>query len=123
MPVTKESRIKRERTKLRKLLQDVDPDRLKAADKLIGNVAFMAVTLEDLQDHINEHGCVSEYQNGENQWGTKRSPEADMYASLMQRYLPAMKQLMDLLPDAPAAGAKPGDALMDWVNGGDRGSA
>lgn len=113
-------RIKREKTKLRRLLRDVEPDRLKAAGKLIDNVAFMSITLEDLQDHINLNGCVSEYQNGENQWGTKKSPEAEVYASLMQRYLPAMKQLVDLLPITPApTGNRPGAALLGYINGDD----
>lgn len=118
---TKEQRIRRERTKLRRLLRCVDADRLKAVDKLIDRCAFLSVTMEDLEDHINEHGCVSEYQNGENQWGTKKSPEAEVYASLMQRYLPAMKQLVDLLPEPPKIPA--GAALPPWVAGGSGGGA
>ena len=117
--VERAKRIRAEKTKLRRLLKDVDRDRLKAVDKLVGNVAFMSVILDDLQTHIALHGCVSEYQNGENQWGTKKSPEAEMYVSLMQRYLPAVKQLVELLPELPKGGPKEGDALMDWV--GNRG--
>lgn len=114
-------RIKREKTRLRRLLKDADPDRLKAIDVLIGNVAFMGVTLQDLQDHINREGINCTYQNGENQWGEKKSPEAEYYASLMQRYLPAMKQLIELLPAAPTL-PREGDPLLEWT-GGNRGRA
>jgi hypothetical protein len=112
----KARRIRLERSKLRRLLRDIDPDRLKAVDKLVGNLAFMSVTLEDLQDEINLNGVTSKYQNGENQWGEKKSPEAEYYAQLLQRYLPAMKQLIDLLPEGDPK-KKQGDPLMDWVNG------
>lgn len=32
----------------------------------------MSITLENLQKTINENSVISEYQNGENQWGTKK---------------------------------------------------
>jgi hypothetical protein len=68
------------------------------AKSLIANAAFMAITLQDLQDEINANGVVSKYQNGENQWGTKQSPEASTYISLVNRHNAVMKQLLDLLP-------------------------
>jgi hypothetical protein len=117
----KQKRIRREKTKIRRLLKSVDKDRLAAAGRLIDAVAFMSVTLEDLQQAINQDGCVSRYQNGENQWGTKKSPEVEVYTNMMQRYLPAMKQLLDLLPDgppAPPAGqpGPPGSRVRDYAN-------
>ena len=61
----------------------------------------MTVTLEDLQETINREGAVSEYQNGENQWGTKKSPEVEIYNTMIKNHMTIIKQLSDLLPKAP----------------------
>ncbi len=58
---------------------------------------FMSITLADLQKKINEEGVVSEYQNGENQFGTKKSPEVEIYNIMIKNYMTAIKQLTDLL--------------------------
>lgn len=96
--LTKEKKIKKELAKLKKILADIDEDRKKAVEKLIGNVAFMAVTLDELQDAINEKGCIEEYQNGNNQFGYKESSEIKVYNSLIKNYTTSMKQLLDQLP-------------------------
>lgn len=114
--LTKEARIKSEKTRLRRRFADIGKDKLTTVEKLIDRVAFLTVTMEDLEEALNENGCVSTYQNGENQWGTKKSPEAELYG-MMQRYLPAMKQLLDLLPEATQP--KASDPLMDFMNGDD----
>jgi hypothetical protein len=96
----KDRRVKEEKERLRAILKDleIDSQRMDIAKSLIANAAFMAITLQDLQDEINANGVVSEYQNGENQWGTKQSPEASTYISLVNRHNAVMKQLIDLLP-------------------------
>ena len=67
--------------------------------KHIENLAFMIVILEDLQMSIMENGVVSEYRNGENQFGTKQSPEVMTYLSMVGNYNKLVKQLSDLLPE------------------------
>ena len=77
----KEKRIKKEIARLRKNWQEkgkqideITKKMLDFADPLIKNLAFMTVTMIDLKDQINEEGCVVEYKNGENQYGTKKKP-------------------------------------------------
>jgi hypothetical protein len=70
----------------------------KVVKSLIENASFMAITLQDLQEVINQKGVVSEYQNGENQWGTKKSPEVEVYNSMTKNHTQIMKQLADLIP-------------------------
>lgn len=65
---------------------------------LIENAAFMTVTLEDLQESIKKNGITIEYQNGANQWGTKKSPEAEMYNTMIKNLSTITKQLSDLVP-------------------------
>ncbi|OPZ91541.1 MAG: hypothetical protein BWY74_01945 [Firmicutes bacterium ADurb.Bin419] len=94
----KERRISEEIKKLNRIFTKIDPKTKKAIHSLIENAAFMAVTLEDLQNQINANGVVSEYQNGENQWGTKKSPEVEIYNTMIKNHVTVLKQLTDLLP-------------------------
>lgn len=95
----KEKRISKEVARLKKLFKDVPKDAMNAVMALIKNAAFMTVTLEDLQENINEHGVISEYQNGENQWGTKKSPEVEIYNTMIKNLTSVIKQLSDLIPE------------------------
>ena len=115
--LTKDERIKTEIKKLKQTFEDLEIDsrKMQVAESLIKNAAFMAVTLEDLQAEINENGVVSTYQNGENQWGTKQSPEAQTYISLINRYNSVMKQLIDLLPEEKQKKAV--DEFDEFING------
>jgi nicotinic acid mononucleotide adenylyltransferase len=94
----KVARLNEEIKRLNKILSKVDKKTKKAVHSLIENAAFMAITLEDLQQHINRHGTVTEYQNGENQWGTKKSPEVEIYNTMIKNHMAVMKQLTDLIP-------------------------
>ena len=109
----KVKRIKKELTKLKKLFKDLDGDTMETVISLIRNAAFMIVTLEDLQETINIIGCVSEYQNGENQFGTKKSPEVEIYNTMIKNHMSIIKQLSDLLPKAPPAGV--GDDFENFI--------
>lgn len=99
MDLAKDKRIKTERQRLDRIFADIDEKRRGTVQSLMNNAAFMAVTLEDLQAQINENGVVSEYQNGENQWGTKKSPEVEIYNTMIKNYTAIIKQLTDLLPE------------------------
>ena len=96
--ISKVERISEEIKKLDKLFKDVDPKIKKAANSLIENAAFMSITLEDLQKKINKDGVISKYQNGANQWGTKKSPEVEIYNTMIKNHMSVIKQLTDLLP-------------------------
>lgn len=95
----RDERIKKEFTKLKRLLTDIPKDKANSVESLLRNAAFMSITLDDLQDKINEIGVVSEYQNGQNQWGTKKSPEVEVYNAMIKNYMGVIKQLTDLIPN------------------------
>ena len=98
MKETKLERIENEIKRLNRLIVKVDVKMKKAVKSLIENLAFMSVTLQDLQHNINLNGVLSEYQNGESQWGTKKSPEVEIYNVMIKNHIVAMKQLQDLIP-------------------------
>ncbi|MBM7624772.1 hypothetical protein [Sporohalobacter salinus] len=106
----KDKRVKEEIERLKNIFRDLglDEKKIEAVNSLIENTAFMAVTLEDLREKINKNGCVSKYQNGENQWGTKQSPEAKTYNQMLKNHLSVTKQLTSLLPEKKQKEAKDG---------------
>jgi hypothetical protein len=99
--LSKDEKIKKEIKRLNAIFRHIDPKLKKTVLSLIENAAFMAVTLTELQYHINEHGVTVEYQNGENQWGTKKSPEVEIYNTMIKNHVTIMKQLADLVPKQP----------------------
>lgn len=111
-----QTRLKRAREELDSVFAGLDEKRRKTVDKLLDNAAFMAVQLEDLRAVIQENGVVSEYQNGENQYGTKKSPEVEVYLSMIKNYTAIINSLCAMLPgESPSA-----NALLEFVTKGGR---
>lgn len=94
----KNKKICKEIKRLREIFADLDKNKLQTVANLIENAAFMSVTLAELQDTINEEGCTCEYQNGENQFGWKKSPEVEIHIAMTKNYTAVIKQLVDLVP-------------------------
>ncbi len=95
---TKENRIRRKRAELLKIFSTLDVNKLKTVLPLIDRAAFMAVELEDLEIKLREEGWVEEYQNGQNQFGRKKSANADVYLSMSKNLTSIVKQLLDVVP-------------------------
>ena len=107
-------RKSKELTKLKRIFKDIEPDKAKIVENLISNAAFMAESLEELQEAIREKGFVEEYHNGANQSGVKKCSEVEIYNTMIKNYASVIKQLLDLLP----SGSKPeGDELLDFISG------
>lgn len=96
--IAKDLEIKKEIKKINILFKDLDKNVKRTVESLIQNAAYMAVTLKELQETLNTNGLISEYQNGENQWGTKKSPEVEIYNTMVKNYISAMKAINDFLP-------------------------
>ncbi len=98
MNIEKDKKIKAEIKRLSSILKNIDQDKKKGAKSLIENAAFMSITLKELQETINIKGVVSEYQNGANQWGSKKSPEIEIYNTMVKNHMAIMRQLIELTP-------------------------
>lgn len=96
--ITKDQKIKREAARLKRVFRDLDKNKLQTVESLIRNAAFMAVSLEELQEIINRDGYIVEYQNGENQRGTKQSDEVKTHIAMTKNHASIIKQLCDLVP-------------------------
>lgn len=78
---------------------------------LIENLVFIEGQLGQLQEEIRAKGVVSQYQNGENQWGTRKSPEVDVYNSLLKNYITGIKLLNEMFGEQ----IQPEDELMRFL--------
>ena len=90
--LTKEEKIKREFSRLKRIFKDLDKNKLQTVESLIKNAAFMAVSLEELQEIINEEGYTVEYQNGANQSGTKQSDAVKTHIAMTKNHAAIIKQ-------------------------------
>lgn len=108
---TKEQRIKAELRTLKKMTEGMDKNRKHLALKEAERIAFMTVTLEDLERQINEEGCVEEYQNGRNQSGCKTTAAQQAYVSMEKTCAYARKRFEEMLPQ----GEPGGGALMEFL--------
>lgn len=96
----KENRIKDEKKRLKEIFEELEENKRNLVTPLIEKAAFMSIELDDLQETIEQEGWTSEYKNGENQYGTKKSPEAETYIALSKNYAAVIKQLTELVPAA-----------------------
>ena len=110
-------KIKAEIKRLNLLFSELDESTKKAVVSTIENAAFMSVTLDLLQKDINQKGCISTYKNGENQFGTKKSPEVEIYNTMIKNHMGIIKQLTDLLPKKVEK--EKDDGFYDFVIGRD----
>lgn len=114
----KQRRIKKEINRLRKLFKEIDDNKKKLVFTTIDDVAFMTITMQDLRDRIVREGTTCVYKNGENQYGTKQSPDAQLYLQLSQKNTQAMKILVDCLPKTgKKIDMMPEDDFEDFVEG------
>lgn len=113
--VTREARISKEMKRLEGIFKNLPADKIKTVQSLIQNAAFMTITIEDLQVAMNTNGVITEYQNGANQWGTKKSPEVEIYNTMIKNHVTVMKQLVDLIPAGDTTTKQ--DALLEFLKG------
>lgn len=96
--ITKDQKIKKENSRLKRVFRDLDKNKLQTVESLIRNASFMAVSLAELEEIINVEGYTSGYQNGENQHGTKQSEAVKTHLAMTKNLAGIIKQLTDLVP-------------------------
>lgn len=107
--------ISDEKKRLAKIFITMQEDKRNTVDKLIDNAAFQSVTLQELTLIIRRDGYVDFYQNGENQYGTKKSACVEIYDKTLNTYTKIIKQLTDLLPQVEQSA--PGADIMKFIGG------
>lgn len=100
----KETRIRKEKERLGEIFKGLEPNKLKVCQALIDRMAYITISLQDLEEQLNATGWVEVYQNGENQSGIKKAAAADVHISLTKNLNALAKQLLDLVPPAQKGG-------------------
>lgn len=99
--MNRDERIRAEQERLLSIFSDLDENELRVAEGLINQACFMLVTLEDLQESINQNGSVGEYKNGKDQYGTKQSAELQAYNQTLRSYNSVIGKLLKIVPRTP----------------------
>ncbi len=89
----KDKEIKKEIKKLKDTLKEIPKDKIKMAEELISNAAFMSVTLKELQQEVNDRGAITTYNKN-----PVENPATKSYNTMINRYSSVMSQLLNLLP-------------------------
>jgi hypothetical protein len=89
--------VRDEYARLMTLFKRAPKDKLALARKLISRAAFLAVTIDRLEQDIAINGYEDEYQNGANQSGKKKSAAAELHVVYTKNLIAVMKQLYDML--------------------------
>jgi hypothetical protein len=110
----KEKLIKKEKSRLKKILKELPEDKKKMADGLIAQAAFMRVTLDELQEIMNTDGPVELFEQGKQRM-IREHPAAKTYNTMVRNYTAVCKAMFSLLPEEQKEIAA--DELMEFIKG------
>lgn len=115
--LTKDARIETEKERLIKIYKTLPEKEFKTAEKLIDNIAFMSVTLEDLMAIINNDELVKTTINA-SQTFIKEHPALSSYNKMYANFLKGIQQLSSLLPKnyGDAKPVEDNDEFLDFMN-------
>ena len=94
----KTGKIKQEKNRLNRVFKTLDKNKLATVQSLINTAAFIAVSLGELEEIINNEGYTHEYQNGKDQKGIKQTVEVKAHIEMTRNLTTIIKQLSDLAP-------------------------
>lgn len=95
--ITNDERIQKETTRLNDIFKSLPEKEYKTAEKLINNIAFMSVTLEDLMEIVNKERLVKRTKNASQSF-VKEHPALTAYNKMYANFLKGLQQLSSLLP-------------------------
>lgn len=95
--MTKDERIQKEIERLKKIFNDIPKSEFNTVLKLIDNIAFMSITLEDLIEKINKEPLVVETVNGSQSF-SKENPAITSYNKMFSNFNKGIQQLTSLFP-------------------------
>lgn len=111
----KADRIAREERRIKRIYKNVPRDSKAIVEGLIQRAAYMRVTLEDYERDLDEKGYIEMFtQSDKTDPYERERPVARLYNTMNKNYQSLIKQLSDLLPDAPLI--PPEDDFDKFVN-------
>ena len=99
MDMSKEARVKREVSRLKKVFAGMGEDEAAVCDGLVVQAARLRVLLDDAWADISEKGDVEMFTQSENAPPYERKrPVAELYNAREKNYQTAIRQLLDRMP-------------------------
>ena len=109
----KKEAIKKEISRLKRIIKNIPDDKKKAAEGLIQEAAFMRATLGELREIIDRDGPLDLFEQGDYAYN-REHPAVKSYNTMVQRYSAICKRIFDLLPTEDKSKTAT-DELMDFV--------
>lgn len=116
MDMTKEARVKKEYTRLKKVFDGLPADEAAVCEGLMVQAARLRVLLDDAWSDISEKGDVEMFTQSENAPPYERKrPVAELYNAREKNYQTAIRQLIDRMPQGTVNAA---EDIMSFALGG-----
>ncbi len=106
--------IEKNRKGIQQALKAVDRETIKLYQNLIDDAASYACAIYECNLLYMRDGISEYYQNGENQWGVKKSVAAELRVKYTSTYQKLIAQLAALLPSEDEKAAA--QELLDFIN-------
>ncbi len=94
----KEISIKKEKNRIKKIFKEIDENKLKFCMTLIDRLAWLNVSVKELEQSIDRDGTTIPYDNGGGQSGVKDNPNVKTLIQYTKNITTITKQLVDLVP-------------------------
>ncbi|MBM6760896.1 hypothetical protein [Megamonas hypermegale] len=99
MPRYSEKTLRKKRLEqYREAFKNIDDDKMAVVQKTIDFAVDLEFRLDALQKELDEVGFVEEYQNGNNQFGTKESTASKAYSTALKNYNSLIRTLLSCMP-------------------------
>lgn len=116
----KATRVEQERARLMELFDGADPNKLDFIRDAVQQLAWLGITIQELQADIDERGPVVPYQNGRDQCGLQANPACKILKDNQQLSNTLFRALLPVLPNRPRGLGKLQGFMDDYRTEADR---
>ncbi len=102
----KAAQVEKERAQLMELFDGADENKLKFIRDHVQQLAWLGITILELQAEIDQRGTVVPFQNGREQNGLQANPACKVLKDYQQLYNTQFRALLPVLPKKPRTGSK-----------------
>lgn len=95
-------RVEQERARLMDLFAGADSNKMDFIRDAVQQVAWLGISILELQSQIDEKGPVLPFDNGGNQKGYQANPACKTLKDFQTLYNTQFRALLSILPDKPA---------------------
>ena len=94
----KNTLVKKEKARLMEIFKDIDSNKYNFVMTLIDRLAWLNVSVKEIEKSIDEKGTTIPYDNGGGQKGIRDNPDVKTHIQYTRNISTITKQLVDLVP-------------------------